>query len=385
MADRSRDVTGAQPRIAVVGGGLIGSAAARHLADAGVPPTVFAPDEPVDKRAHHGVFGSHYDEGRITRQNDHDPFWAEAAIAAIGRYSEIEAQSGISFYTERGALFAAPAQTDYLQQCRAVAERFGIKNIDLDEAALHNRFPYLNFPDGTDALFEPTKGGFISPRRLVEAQRTAASRKGAKLINEAVTAVEDRGKVATVHFGGGALEFDQIIVAAGFMTDHVLGRAPSLSVLGRTIALIEISEGDAASLNDMPPILLDTPFADYILPPIRYPDKRILLKIGGEPRDHPLVSSSEIGDWFRQGGDPGDRDAMADALRAMMPGLKINGIFMDACATSYTPDEKPEIRHASDRIVVAAGGCGGAAKSSDEFGRRAAALVTAERQERIDV
>jgi len=56
--------------IAVIGRGLIGSAAARHLAKAGHAVTLIGPDEPADRKAHRGVFASHYDEGRITRALD---------------------------------------------------------------------------------------------------------------------------------------------------------------------------------------------------------------------------------------------------------------------------------------------------------------------------
>jgi sarcosine oxidase len=369
-------VTGTRPKVAVVGGGVIGTAAARHLAKAGFAPTLFAPDEPVDKRTHHGVFGSHYDEGRITRRIDHDPFWAEAAIAAISRYAEIEAESGISFYTERGALFVGPEGNDYTPACRDVAARFGIEYMDLDGDELAARFPFLSFSPGTDALFEPAKGGFISPRRLVAAQREAARRAGAAIRSDYALGVEEAGGSARVRTTSGAEDFDQIIVASGLMTDHVLGREPTFRVIARTVALAELSQGDAARLADMPPVLFDRVVADYVLPPIPYPDGRTLLKAGGEAEERLLTSPEEIGDWFRAGGNPDDRDAMAEAIRRLIPGFNIKAVQMDACATSYTVDEKPEIRRLSDHVTIAAGGCGGAAKSSDEYGRRAFAIAT---------
>ena len=54
-------------RIAIIGRGLIGSAAARHLAEAGHEVVLIGPGEPANYASHPGVFGSHYDEGRITR------------------------------------------------------------------------------------------------------------------------------------------------------------------------------------------------------------------------------------------------------------------------------------------------------------------------------
>ena len=51
----------------VVGKGLMGAAAARHLSAHSSSIALIGPDEPPDRAAHAGVFGSHYDEGRITR------------------------------------------------------------------------------------------------------------------------------------------------------------------------------------------------------------------------------------------------------------------------------------------------------------------------------
>jgi glycine/D-amino acid oxidase-like deaminating enzyme len=51
-------------RIAVIGKGLIGSAAARHLSLLTDGVALIGPDEPTLRSDHHDVFGSHYDEGR---------------------------------------------------------------------------------------------------------------------------------------------------------------------------------------------------------------------------------------------------------------------------------------------------------------------------------
>ena len=67
---------------AVIGGGLFGSAAARHLVSDGHDVVLLAPPEPADRSEHDGVFASHYDEARITRVLDSDPLWSDLARAS---------------------------------------------------------------------------------------------------------------------------------------------------------------------------------------------------------------------------------------------------------------------------------------------------------------
>jgi sarcosine oxidase len=93
-----------QFQYAIVGRGLTGAAAARHLAEQVGGVVLIGPDEPVDRASHDGVFASHYDEGRITRTIDPDETWARFANRSIARYRDIETRSGIGFYAERGCL-----------------------------------------------------------------------------------------------------------------------------------------------------------------------------------------------------------------------------------------------------------------------------------------
>jgi sarcosine oxidase len=94
----------------VVGRGLMGAAAARHLARQADGVAVIGPDEPTDRKAHQGVFASHYDEGRITRTIDPDRNWALLANRSIGRYGEIARDSDIDFYREVGCVVVAPTE-----------------------------------------------------------------------------------------------------------------------------------------------------------------------------------------------------------------------------------------------------------------------------------
>src|SRR5689334_15955786 len=166
-------------RIIVIGRGLVGSAAGRHLSALTDGVVVLGPDEPADRVAHSGVFASHYDEGRITRVNDPDPAWAVTAKRSIERYAEIEARSGIRFFTNAGYLGIGAAGSDRLDRCEAVARMFDVETTRLDAAGIAVRFPFLAVPDGAEGLYEEGRAGYVNPRAMVRAQTEIARQQGA--------------------------------------------------------------------------------------------------------------------------------------------------------------------------------------------------------------
>lgn len=157
-------------RIAVIGRGLIGSAAARHLAETCDGIVAIGPDEPEHRATHHGVFGSHYDEGRLTRIVDPSLAWAVTAKHALGRYRDIEARSGISFYTPAGYLGLGWPGSSYHADCAKTGAALGAEIALLSAAQIRARYPFLSISEDVEGLVEAGGAGYISPRNLVRAQ-----------------------------------------------------------------------------------------------------------------------------------------------------------------------------------------------------------------------
>lgn len=364
-------------RIAVIGRGLVGSAAARHLSAQGHEVVLIGPSEPADKAGHAGVFASHYDEGRITRGIDPWPFWARVSRASIARYRQIEAESGIAFYTERGILMAGPAGSAPIGRVAAVAKAQGIACRHFDADGLAARFPYFRFDGPMLGVFEDTQSGFISPRRLVAAQSEAARRNGATLVETVATGLREAGDSVLVETEGGPVEAQQALVAAGGFSNMVLPRPLDIRVYARTVALFEVSEAEAARLASMPPFIYLMPSGEdpYLLPPIRYPDGKWYLKLGGDPEDRALPDADAAKAWFRSGGSREVMEQLHAGIRARMPDLHIRSVSRAACVTTYTRDNIMALERVSDRVSVAVGGCGRGAKCSDELGRLGAEVV----------
>ena len=59
----------------------------------------------------------------------------------------------------------------------------------------------------------------------------------------------------------------------------------------------------------------------------------------------------------------------------MIPGLTAIAFDSKPCVVTYTAHDRPYIAQVDEAIYVATGGCGAAAKSSNELGRIGALLV----------
>ncbi|MGE3271267.1 MAG: NAD(P)/FAD-dependent oxidoreductase [Chloroflexota bacterium] len=372
-------------RIAVIGKGMIGAAAARHLTLRTDGVALLGPDEPPVRAEHHDVFASHYDEGRICRILDRDPIWARMAARSIGRYAEIEAASGIRFHEPVGMLAATvTASGRFVEAYARTGAELGVAFERLTGPGLAERFPYLRFKPESEGVLETGQAGHISPRRLVRAQVTAAERQGATVIREAVHALRPcDGGVELTTASGRIVRAERALVATGgFANVHdVLPQRLALTVRGRTIVKAEVPENQLERLREMPSLIVSgtAPLSDpYILPPIQYPDSRWYVKLGTGELGRELETLDELGSWFRSAGAEKDRTLLRQTVVSLIPDLAEAPILTDTCAVTATATGYPYVELIEDgRICLAVGGNGKAAKSSDEIGRLATELALA--------
>jgi sarcosine oxidase len=364
-------------RIAVIGAGLIGAAAARHLAMAGHEVVLIGPPEPEQKAGHRGVFGSHYDAGRITRSLDPWAFWSRASRESIARYAQIEDQGGVRFFHETGLVMAGPDRSGPISAVAAGAARDGIACDRLHGPALAARFPYFRFKNGTLAMFEPKGAGYINPRSMVRAQIVAAQRFGAEWLRVVAQGMRDRAGGVVIDTDAGEVAADQALISAGGYSEGLCPVPLNLTVYARTVVLLEVDAQEAARLTGMPPLIWLEPEGNdpYLLPPIRYPDGRTYLKMGGDVVDVVLRDAQDIGAWFQSGGNADVGRMLADQVRARMPGVRVLSTHVQPCVTTFAPDNTAVLRRVGPHISVATAGNGRGAKCSDELGRLGAEVA----------
>ncbi|MEM9794984.1 MAG: FAD-dependent oxidoreductase [Pseudomonadota bacterium] len=363
--------------IIVIGGGMMGAPCARHLAEAGHRVALVAPPEPV--AGGDGPWGSHFDAARITRHVAADADWARLSARSIARYGDLEARSGRRIFRDVGAVMAGPRDGEmgaWTAGFAAVArEVSGAALIDPVEAEARIG---LRLPAGSVVSLEAKGGGWIDPRAMRDAQQALAEAAGATLIRQ--PAITRSGGDVTLA-DGSSLSAGHVVVATGPYAplDGLMPARPAIRVWARTIAFARLSETEGARLAAMPSAIWVPEGWDhdlYMLPPVRYPDGYLYLKIGGQT-DSPLIhSSEEMRYWFHGPGDATVGARLMAEMRAVLPELDVAEESTGPCAVVWTETGYPYIERLDDRVTALCGGNGAAAKCGDELGRLGAVLAT---------
>jgi sarcosine oxidase len=362
-------------RVVVVGAGPMGASAARHLSrEPGVEVTVIGPDAPADHHTHPGPHGAWHDEARLTRIVANDLVWSTLARESMARYPEIEAAGGMPFLRRTGVLYVHEQPSTFEPQW-AVAQHHGVDcSVEGPEA-----YPYLRMPAGTKVIHERGDAGVVNPKTLVANQLAGAVANGATLVRDSVTGIEVGSSGVAVRLaGGGEVAADRVLVAAGAYLNTVLPEPLPVVATGITALFFEVDDADG--LGDMPGMLWSVyepgaPFI-YTVPPTRYPDGKVWFKIGGYRESAPLHSAAEIDDWHRTDGGRLDAERLRAWVAEHVPVLAGRDRHAVGCVITDVASGVPLIANVvPERLYVASGCAGAAAKSCDEIGRLAAVLT----------
>ncbi len=371
--------------IAVIGLGLIGAAALRHVGDLwpGARLAGVGAAEPADFTIHAGVFASHYDSGRITRKLDRRPVWARLAIRSIAGYADIEARSGIAFHRGVGVLFADP-RVDGMAELTAVADALGISYRLSTIAADDQPDERLHFDPRSMVLREPPPAGHIDPRRLIAAQLAIATAGGAAIERCEARRIEPCPGGWRVFGDDDALlvTAETLVVAAGPHTDelHGLPVRPHLRVHAETVVMAVLGDRETERLAGLPSgiSIIDHPVYEdfYFVPPTDYPDGSTRLKLGATMHrtiELPTVDGRRT--WMRGSAHAEELPALRGLVEGLVPGIDAERWETRPCMITETPTGLPYLDIIDEGLVIAAGGNGFAAKSSDAIGALAAGLA----------
>ncbi len=371
---------GNQADLIIVGGGIMGAPAAYFAALDGANVVVVAAPEPDTPDPGNRVFGAHYDQTRLLWRWHEDDVATALAERSLSILQQIEVD-GPALTRPTGVLsMAAPGRAgSRLARAQRPDAPFGVE--PLDAAAIQRRWPQLRVPDEVVGFFEPGPSGWLDPRAVVAG---FLQRSGAEIVSDEATGIEVLPRGVTVHTAQGErLHSRSVLVAAGAFTNRpgLLDRALRLRLKTETVVFAEIGPAQAAKYAQVPPIHYDNEPGEvaeiYTTPPVESAAGRWRLKLGANTtRDHWLAGTDAAADWYRnQPGVATPLKFLRDAMLELYPGLESTVWTTERCVITYTAHGHPYIDTVvPDRVFVAAGGNGGAAKLGPALGHVAARL-----------
>ena len=363
--------TGAPQSVVVVGAGMIGSSAARHLRAAGCDVTVVGGPEPEVYETHDGPWASHWDQARVTRVIDPHPLKALAALRTIERLPALEQASGEKLHHPVGLVYSSPSVEQAAQHSIDLGQH--IDWLDADECRTRHGITL----DGRDPIaWEGAPAGHIDPLAMVRAELAVGRADGVRLVEGRAIGLTRSGSQWSVETTAGVFEADAVLLATGPHGASFAGVELAITRALRTRLMLEFE----APMSVPSLIVDDVGHPDvtgiYWTPPVRYPDGRVMLKIGADERQTRFADGdADLDAWFRAGGHPDEARHLREVIDVLLPGVPVRSTFHQPCVTTWTDNGVPYIGPIDDGLVVAVGGNGGAAKSCDEWGRLAAEVI----------
>lgn len=187
-------------RVAIIGAGATGSAAARFLAKRGHDVTVFEQFSlGHDKGSSHGT-------SRIIRKTYPDPYYVQLMNEAFPLWFELQEEAGEELYRESGFLIMGLPDHPWMREAKKSLLTNHVAFWEMGPIDAAKRFGGIHLDQDEVAIFQPEAGMLLADRVLTAQQRIAIEN-GAKFLENTRAKIED-GRVNQE-------TFDAIAICAG--------------------------------------------------------------------------------------------------------------------------------------------------------------------------
>jgi len=352
-------------KIAVLGLGGVGSAAARFLAAAGHEVTGFE-----QFRLDHDL-GSSYGASRIIRKVYPDALYARLMEAAYPLWDDLERESGEALFLRCGGFFFGPEGHPEMTATERALDQVGVSYRRLSAAEAAERLPPFRLAPEEYGLFEP-ESGLLRASRCVLANARLARAQGATLREEArVERLEARPEGMRLQVDGAWLPFDRVLVTAGPWTEPLLREwVPLPLVVTRQQYAHFTIQGDAGRFGPARfPVWIDMAAHFYGFPEHDgITGAKVALHRPGPPHDpdNPDREPTEAAD-----------QALREYLTQRLPGLGPEVTHSKVCLYTMSPDEDFLVDRlpGEPRVVFIGGLSGHGFKFTVLLGQIAARLI----------
>lgn len=354
-------------RVAILGLGGVGTAAARHLAKAGHHVVGYEQYSLDHDR------GSSYGGSRIIRKVYPDPLYASLMESAYPLWRELEREVGETLLEQCGGFFFGPEDHPDMAATETALSEVGVPFERLSQRQASVRFPQFHLAENEYGVFEP-ESGYLRASRCVRANARIAAENGAILRTHArIDGIVPSVSGVTLVVSGTGEIFDRVIVTAGPWTAPLL--APyvdlPLRVTRQQYAHFKVRAGAGDSFTAPRfPVWIDMRQLFYGFPEnADHPGAKVALHVPGETLDPQSPD--------RQPRES-DNDTLRRYLAHRLPGLTGEVLFEKVCLYTNTPDEDFIVDRlpGEPRVVFVGGLSGHGFKFTVLLGLIAARLAT---------
>jgi sarcosine oxidase len=228
--------------VVVVGAGIVGSATARVLAQAGRGVLL------IDQFPAGHTRGASHGSSRIFRLNYSDERYVRMAQGALEGWRELEAECGEPLIVRTGCLDVGARA---LETARALSS-CGVPFEELTAHEVMRRWP-ISMDTDEPALYQPD-GGISLADRALEAFREGAREAGAEImLGETVRALTPERFLVRLEVGSRVVSARAVVVTAGAWAPELLGTAGiDLPVVPTRETVVYLQHDSAI---DLPPLI----------------------------------------------------------------------------------------------------------------------------------
>jgi len=363
MAERTTDVI-------IVGGGVMGCAAAWRLARAGQRVRL------LEQFAIGQDRGSSHGPSRMIRLAYDAPEYVHLGQVAFDLWDELQEESGESLLFRTGGINAGLPHANEIAGIARLYDTLGVPYERLDSDELRRRYPQLTFPEGTIGLYQADYGILAATRCVLACAARARAHGAALHEDEPALEVLPDGDGVAVRTPRETYRAARVILTAGSWTHPLLaplGLDLPLTILQEQLAFFAVRDAAAHGPGRLPLVMHRFPGTTSIgsvFPIFDHEGVKVMIDRVG-----PAVAPAAPGRAI----DPVLLESLRDYARNLLPGATGEILETTSCRYTMTPDEDFIIdRHPEYLQIVISSTCSGHAfKFAPVIGQMVADLALA--------
>jgi len=353
-------------RVCIIGGGIIGSWAGLHLAEAGAHVTLIEQFPlPHTRGSSHGLsrafrFLGELELGRLDY--------------SLTRWLAMQEAIGEDLFIKTGLLNFGPCGDPELERFMNVLKD-GSRPVQwLDKETIANRFPMLSYSEDWGAAFDPN-GGILVAHRCLNAVQSKFLELGGRIVTGCVEFLEPqgaRGVSVDVRTSDNDMidtrSFDHAVVCAGPWTAKLVPRLEAhLSSLLTPVTYWHDPTGSYSVSSGFPIIFNARLTGVYGIPGYEYPGMMKMLYHGGPKSDPDRRDSASSESYVKK---------VKHYVREHLPLLDHEKpAIRETCMYTMMADGTPVIDRLDNNTVIGCGFSGSGFKHSPATGMMLAALA----------